>query len=63
MQQHMKSGLEVATFLSSHPDVTNVIHPLLPSHHQHKIALDQHEGRHSGDFLQNQMRYTYTEIK
>jgi len=48
MQQHMKSGLEVATFLSSHPAVTNVIHPLLPHHPQHQTALDQHQGRHSG---------------
>ena len=49
MQQHMKSGLEVATFLSTHPDVSNVHHPLLPNHPQHKLALDQHKIRHSGD--------------
>ena len=45
----MKSGLEVATFLASHPDVCNVSHPLLPNHPQHQLALDQHSGRHSGD--------------
>ena len=55
----MKSGLEVATFLSSHPAVSNVIHPLLPNHPHHQTALDQHQGRHSGDFLQNSMRSQY----
>ena len=45
----MKNGLEVARFLASHPDVINVVHPLLPNHPQHQIALNQHKGRHSGD--------------
>ena len=49
MEQHMKNGLEVARFLASHPDVINVVHPLLPNHPQHQIALNQHKGRHSGD--------------
>ncbi|XP_033192050.1 cystathionine gamma-lyase isoform X1 [Bombus vancouverensis nearcticus] len=47
MQQHMKNGLAVAQFLESHPCVEKVIHPYLPSHPQHEIALKQTSG-HSG---------------
>ena len=53
----MKSGLEVATFLASHPDVCNVSHPLLPNHPQHQLALDQHSGRHSGDHEQDEISF------
>lgn len=47
MQQHMKHGLAVAVFLQSHPCVEKVIHPYLPSHPQHEIAIKQTSG-HSG---------------
>ncbi|XP_061938832.1 putative cystathionine gamma-lyase 2 isoform X2 [Apis cerana] len=47
MQQHMKHGLAVAVFLQSHPYVEKVIHPYLPSHPQHEIAIRQTSG-HSG---------------
>ncbi|XP_076233033.1 cystathionine gamma-lyase isoform X2 [Calliopsis andreniformis] len=47
MQQHMKNGLAVAKFLQSHPHVEKVIHPYLPSHPQHELALRQTSG-HSG---------------
>ncbi|CAK9798120.1 Cystathionine gamma-lyase [Anthophora plagiata] len=47
LQQHMKNGLAVAKFLDSHPCVEKVIHPYLPSHPQHEIALRQTSG-HSG---------------
>ncbi|KAG5347542.1 CGL lyase, partial [Acromyrmex charruanus] len=47
MQRHMKSGLAVATFLDSHPNVEKVIHPLFTSHPQHELAHTQQTG-HSG---------------
>lgn len=47
MQQHMKNGLAVAKFLDKHPLVDKVIHPYLPSHPQHQLALKQSTG-HSG---------------
>ncbi|XP_018315202.1 putative cystathionine gamma-lyase 2 [Mycetomoellerius zeteki] len=47
MQKHMKSGFAVAMFLQSHPCVEKVLHPLLPSHPQHQLALTQQTG-HSG---------------
>lgn len=47
MKQHMKNGLAVAKFLEKHPLVEKVIHPYLPSHPQHELALKQTTG-HSG---------------
>ncbi|XP_072757698.1 putative cystathionine gamma-lyase 2 isoform X2 [Anoplolepis gracilipes] len=47
MQQHMKNGLAVANFLESHRYVERVLHPYLPSHPQHELALRQSTG-HSG---------------
>ncbi|KAH0550701.1 cystathionine gamma-lyase [Cotesia glomerata] len=47
MKQHMVAGLAVAEFLESHPQVTRVFHPLLPSHPQYEIAKKQMSG-HSG---------------
>lgn len=47
MERHFKSGLEVARFLEAHPQIERVIHPALPSHPQHKLALKQTFG-HSG---------------
>ncbi|EFN87888.1 putative cystathionine gamma-lyase 2 [Harpegnathos saltator] len=47
MKEHMKNGLAVAKFLETHPKVEKVLHPYLPSHPQHKIAVKQSTG-HSG---------------
>lgn len=47
MEQHSKSSLAVGKFLESHPNVTKVLHPGLPSHPQHQLALKQSYG-HSG---------------
>lgn len=47
MQQHMKNGLAIAKFLDAHPYVEKTIHPYLPSHPQHELALKQTTG-HSG---------------
>ncbi|XP_055843912.1 cystathionine gamma-lyase [Episyrphus balteatus] len=49
MEQHQKNALEVAKFLESHPLVDRVLHPALPSHPQHKLALRQTYG-YSGVF-------------
>lgn len=49
MEQHAKSSLAVAKFLEGHPHVEKVLHPALPSHPQHEIALKQSYG-HSGVF-------------
>lgn len=47
MEQHSKSSLIVAKFLESHQFVEKVLHPGLPSHPQHELALRQTYG-HSG---------------
>ena len=47
MPLHMKNALRVAKFLQAHPKVEKVLHPGLPSHPQHEIALKQSSG-HSG---------------
>jgi cystathionine gamma-lyase len=44
MKEHMKNGLAVAKFLEQHPLVEQVLHPGLPSHPQHKVALSQASG-------------------
>jgi len=41
MQQHTTNGLAIAEFLSSHPKVTRVIYPGLPSHPQYDLAARQ----------------------
>jgi methionine-gamma-lyase len=41
MRAHEENALAVATFLDSHPAVTRVIHPGLPSHPQHELARRQ----------------------
>jgi cystathionine beta-lyase/cystathionine gamma-synthase len=41
MGQHSQSGLEVARFLESHPAVTRVFYPGLPSHPHHDLAARQ----------------------
>lgn len=47
MEQHSKSSLIVAKYLESHALVDKVLHPGLPSHPQHELALRQTYG-HSG---------------
>jgi len=47
MRQHNHSGLVVAKFLETHPKVTKVLHPGLPSHPQHELFKKQTSG-HSG---------------
>lgn len=49
MEQHQKSSLIVAKYLESHPFVEKVLHPSLPSHPQHQLALKQTYG-YSGVF-------------
>ncbi|KAM7287413.1 cystathionine gamma-lyase [Ixodes scapularis] len=44
MERHMENGLKVAKFLASHPLVEKVIHPGLPSHPQHELAMRQSSG-------------------
>jgi len=47
MPCHMKNALAVSRYLESHPKVEKVLHPGLPSHPQHTLALQQASG-HSG---------------
>lgn len=47
MERHSENALAVARYLESHPRVSKVLHPGLPSHPQHKLALSQSYG-HSG---------------
>jgi cystathionine beta-lyase/cystathionine gamma-synthase len=44
MAQHNANGMAIAEFLSTHPKVTNVIYPGLPSHPQHELAKRQMRG-------------------
>jgi O-succinylhomoserine sulfhydrylase len=41
MEQHCRSALAVARFLEEHPNITEVLHPGLPSHPQHALAKRQ----------------------
>lgn len=47
MPQHMRNAMDVTKFLAKHPKVEKVLHPGLPSHPQHELALKQCSG-HSG---------------
>jgi cystathionine beta-lyase/cystathionine gamma-synthase len=44
MAQHNANGLALAEFLSTHPKVTKVFYPGLPSHPQHDLAKRQMRG-------------------
>jgi cystathionine gamma-lyase len=44
MERHFKSALKVARFLETHENVVETLHPGLPSHPQHEIALQQTYG-------------------
>ncbi len=41
MKQHCQNALEIAKFLESHPKVTRVFYPGLPSHEQFELASQQ----------------------
>jgi cystathionine gamma-lyase len=47
MERHFENSVIVAKWLETHQKVEKVLHPALPSHPQHKIALSQTFG-HSG---------------
>lgn len=47
LEQHSKNSLAVAKFLESHSNVESVLHPALPSHPGHELAMKQSYG-HSG---------------
>lgn len=47
MERHSENALYIARYLEAHPRVSKVLHPGLPSHPQHKLALSQSYG-HSG---------------
>ena len=44
MERHSQSALQLAQFLESHPAVSRVFHPALPSHPQYEIARRQQSG-------------------
>ena len=44
MKEHFESGLAVAKFLEQHPAITKVVHPMLPSHPDHQLAVKQQKG-------------------
>ncbi len=44
MEAHQKSAIEIASWLSSHPQVVGVIYPGLESHPQHALAKKQASG-------------------
>lgn len=47
MERHFQNSVDVAKYLEAHAKVEKVLHPALPSHPQHKLALAQTFG-HSG---------------
>jgi cystathionine gamma-lyase len=44
MERHNENALAIARWLESHPKVTQVLHPGLPSHPQHALAMKQMTG-------------------
>ncbi len=44
MNKHNENGMEIATYLESHPKVKHVIYPGLESHPMHQIAKEQMSG-------------------
>jgi cystathionine gamma-lyase len=47
MERHAQNALKIAQYLESHPKVSRVLYPGLPSHPQHELAASQTSG-HSG---------------
>lgn len=65
MEQHQKNGIIVAKYLETHPLVEKVLHPALPSHPQHEIALKQTYG-YSGIFsfyIKGQLKHSQAFLK
>ena len=48
MLKHHDNSLKLARYLERHLGVTKTLHPLLPSHPNHALAVEQHSGLHSG---------------
>jgi len=44
MREHQKNAMAVAQFLSTSPNVTEVMYPGLPSHPQHEVVKQQCKG-------------------
>ncbi|XP_037048144.1 cystathionine gamma-lyase-like [Bradysia coprophila] len=44
MQKHSDNGIAIARYLQSHPMVSKVMHPVLPSHPDHELAMTQCSG-------------------
>ncbi|XP_050425453.1 cystathionine gamma-lyase [Adelges cooleyi] len=44
MMEHQKNGFAIARFLEKHPLVEKTLHPGLPSHPQHEVAIRQCSG-------------------
>lgn len=44
MEEHNRNALAIAHWLEAHPKITQVLHPGLPSHPQHALALSQTTG-------------------
>lgn len=65
MEKHHSNALALAKFLSHHPAIEKVVHPLLHSHPSHKMAKSQNGGRHSGMmaiYLKNSSESTATAV-
>ncbi len=43
VREHARNGEAVARFLEAHPKIERVLHPSLPSHPQHELAMSQME--------------------
>jgi len=41
MERHCENALELAQWLATHPKISNIIYPGLPSHPQHALAKEQ----------------------
>ena len=48
MERHQENSLAIAKYLSHHPAIEKVIHPLLHNHPNHHLAIHQNLGKHSG---------------
>lgn len=44
MKAHEQNALKIAHFLENHPKIEKVLYPGLPTHPQHKIAVEQMKG-------------------
>jgi cystathionine gamma-synthase/methionine-gamma-lyase len=51
MRQHCESAMTVARWLESHPKVSRVLYPGLPSHPQHELAKQLLDGRGYGGIV------------